>query len=284
MKKIFWYLLLIFIVVVIISFIIITEKKTPIKNEQPKNEKTEKLALLNNIDKKIDYFNYNYLDRYINYKNCNSSLSDVDIITRVNIGLDQPFYQNTKQSTKLNETTILVNKYTYLPEDYIPDNLTNISEQYTNSTRQLVYEAKEAFEKMASTASQQGYTIRAISAYRSYEYQKGLYDNYVKKDGIEKADTYSARPGHSEHQTGLVVDVDNNKTDFNNFETTEEFKWMEENAHNYGFILRYPKDKENITGYNYESWHYRYVGKEIATFIKSNNLTLDEYYVRYIDK
>ena len=284
MKKIFWYLLLVFIVVVIISLIIITEKKNPVQNEKTKNEKTEKLVLLNNIDKNLDYFNYDFLDRYVQYKKCNPSLSDTDIITRVNIGLDKPFYQNTKLSNKLNKTTILVNKYIYLPEDYIPNNLTNINEEFTNSTRQLVYEAKEAFEKMATAAKAQNYTIRAISAYRSYDYQKGLYDNYIKKDGVEKADTYSARPGYSEHQTGLVVDIDNIKTDYNNFETTEEFKWMQANAHNYGFILRYPKDKENITGYEYESWHYRYVGKEIATFIKNNNLTFDEYYIRYIEK
>ena len=137
---------------------------------------------------------------------------------------------------------------------------------------------------MASAAKEQGYTINVSSAYRSYEYQKGLYDNYVEKDGVELADTYSARPGFSEHQTGLVVDIDNGTVDYNNFESTEEFKWMQENAQNYGFILRYPKNKECITGYNYESWHYRYVGKQIATFIKNNNLTYDEYYARYIDK
>lgn len=284
MKKIFWYVLLFFIVVVIISLVVIIDKKLEPQQEQSKDEKKEKLELLNNIDKKIDYFNYNYLDRYVSFKTSNPSLSDTDIITRVNLGLDQPFYQNTRQSNKLNQTTILVNKYIYLPEDYVPNNLTTISSKFTSSTKQLVYEAKEAFEKMATAAEDQGYTIRAISAYRSYEYQKGLYDNYVQKDGVEQADTYSARPGHSEHQTGLVVDIDNGKTDYNNFEGTEEFKWMEENAHLYGFILRYPKEKECITGYDYESWHYRYVGETIASFIKSNNLTFDEYYVRYIDK
>ncbi len=284
MKKIFWYVLLIFIVVVTLTLVVIISKKTDINQKQPQDEKQEKLKLLNNIDKKIDYFHYTYLDRYIDYKQKNASLSDIDIITRVNLGLDQPFYQNTRQSNQLNKTTILVNKYIYLPEDYIPNNLTTISSEFSSSTRQLVYEAKEAFEKMASAAKEQGYTINVSSAYRSYEYQKGLYDNYVEKDGVELADTYSARPGFSEHQTGLVVDIDNGTVDYNNFESTEEFKWMQENAQNYGFILRYPKNKECITGYNYESWHYRYVGKQIATFIKNNNLTYDEYYARYIDK
>lgn len=284
MKKLFWYMLLVFIIVVIISFILITDKKTVDNSNKTMNDKERKLTLLNNIDKKIDYFNYDYLDRYITYKNYHSTLSDVDVVTRVNIGLDQPFYQNTRKSLKLNQVTILVNKYIYLPNDYVPDNLVNITSSFSTSNKQLVYESKEKFEKMASDALKQGYTIRAISAYRSYDYQKNLYDSYVEKDGVDQADSYSARPGHSEHQTGLVVDIDNGVVDFNNFEETEEFKWMQDNSHLYGFILRYPKGKEDITGYDYESWHYRYVGVEIATFIKNNNLTLDEYYVRYIDK
>lgn len=281
MRKLFWYLLLIFIIIVIISLVtIINNKLTP--TNQKKDESSIKLEMLNNIDKKIDYFNYKYLDRYLSYKQKNPNLTDLDIIIRVNIGLDQPFYQNTKLSNKLNQTNILVNKYIYLPDNYIPNNLSSISSEFSNSDKQLVYEAKEAFEKMANAAKQENYTIRAISAYRSYEYQKNLYDSYVEKDGINKADTYSARPGFSEHQTGLVVDIDNGKEDYNNFESTMEFKWMQENAHKYGFILRYPKGKEDITGYSYESWHYRYVGN-IASFIKNNNLTLDEYYVIYVE-
>ncbi len=284
MKKIFWYMLLIFIMVVIISLIVITEKTAKPNTNNNKSEKDEKLLLLNNIDKKIDYFNYSYLDRYIAYKEKNSNLSDEDIITRVNIGLDQPFYQNTKQSNRLNNIAILVNKYIYLPENYTPNNLSIISDSFSTSNRKLVYEAKEMFEKMAAKALEDGYKLRAISAYRSYDYQKGLYDNYLKNDDIDTVDTYSARPGFSEHQTGLVVDVDNFETDFNNFEKTKEFTWMQDNSYKYGFILRYPKDKEEITGYEYESWHYRYVGVEIATFIKNNDITFDEYYVRYIEK
>ena len=284
MKKAFWYVLITFITIVIISLVVIIDKKVAAPTENKVDEKTEKLKLLNNVDKKIDYFHYQYLDRYIDYKKKNPSLSDIDIVTRVNIGLDQPFYQNTRQSNKLNQNSILVNKYIYLPDDYVPSNLETISSNFSNSNKMLVYEAKEQFEKMATAALKENYRIRAISAYRSYQYQKGLYDSYQKQDGTSKADTYSARPGYSEHQTGLVVDIDNEKVDYNDFETTEEFNWMQKNAHLFGFILRYPKDKEDITGYSYESWHYRYVGVEIASFIKENNLTLDEYYVRYIEK
>lgn len=284
MKKVFLYLLLIFIIFVIISLVLFIDKKVNVKTENKNNETTEKLSFLNNIDKKIDYFNYSYLDRYVEYKKNNPNLSDIDIITRVNLNLDVPFYEKTEQSTKLNKLNILVNKYYYLPTNYVPNNLVEVSSEFSNSTRLLVYEAKEAFEKMANKAKEEGYNLRVISGYRSYEYQNNLYNNYVNEDGQTKADTYSARPGHSEHQTGLAVDIDNVKYSYENFENTEEFHWIMEHAHEYGYILRYPKNKENITGYTYESWHYRYVGEKIASFIFHNNLTYDEYYVRYISK
>ena len=222
--------------------------------------------------------------RYQEYKSKNLDLTKEEIITHVNIGLDQPFYTNTKETDVSNPITVLTNKYRYLSESYIPKNLESIDKNFSNGTKQLVKEARIAFERMATDASKEGYTIRAISAYRSYSYQQVLYQKYVLQDGVENADTYSARAGFSEHQTGLVVDIDNKKNDFNNFETTKEFTWMIENAHHYGFILRYPKGKEKITGYQYESWHYRYVGKEIAEDIKKQNITFDEYYIRYLQK
>lgn len=236
------------------------------------------------IDNNPDYYKEEYKERYKTYKENNPSLSNEDIITRVNIGLDNKYYTNTKETKHLNKIYILTNKYLYMPSNYIPDNLENINPKYANGTKKLVKEAKIMFEKMVEDASNDGYTIRVISAYRSYEYQNILYNKYVDKDGISLADTYSARPGYSEHQTGLVVDIDNIKTDYNNFESTNEFNWMQENAYKYGFILRYPKGKENITGYTYESWHYRYVGKEIAKYIKKHDITFDEYYIRFINQ
>ena len=137
---------------------------------------------------------------------------------------------------------------------------------------------------MAKEAQNLGYNLRAISTYRTYEYQENLYQNYAKQDGINKADTYSARPGFSEHHTGLAIDIDNTKTSYLNFENTEEFKWMQDNAYKYGFILRYKKDKEDITGYIYEPWHYRYVGSKVAKYIQENNLTFEEYYYEFLDK
>ena len=192
--------------------------------------------------------------------------------------LDKTYYEDTIPAKNLNTKEILVNKYYYLEEDYVPDNLETISNQYALSNMQLVHEAKEAFESLSKQAKKEKLKIVAMSTYRSYSYQVNLWNKYAKADGKEKADTYSGRAGHSEHQTGLAVDVYNEKESYTNFEKTEEFDWMQEHAHEYGFILRFPKDKVEETGYQYESWHYRYVGVEAAAYIKENNISFEEYY------
>lgn len=236
-----------------------------------------------NFFSKFPYYKEKLLQRYEDYKTKNNTLSDEDIVTRVNIGLDQPYYTNTKKTPFLNKNYILSNKYFYMDSTYVPDQLEKIDSLYSSGERLLVREARIQFEQMAKDAKNQGYTIRAMSAYRSYQYQDNLYNRYVEEDGVRKADTYSARPGFSEHQTGLVVDIDNHSSIYTEFENTKEFQWMMENAYKYGFILRYPKGKESITGYTYEAWHYRYVGREIAWQMRKENLTFDEYYMRYLD-
>ena len=237
----------------------------------------------NNKYKKISFYKQENYKRYINYQEKNKNLKIKDIITQVNIGLDTPYYTNPKVSNNLNNELILVNKYTFLPNNYIPNNLELINEKYSLPGMKLVSYAKDAFEKMSEEAAKENLNIIAMSTYRSYNYQENLYTKYANEDGKEKADTYSARPGHSEHQTGLAVDVYNKKVNYTEFESTEEFKWLEKNAHKYGFILRYPKNKSKITGYVYESWHYRYVGPETAAKIKKQNITYDEYYIQNLD-
>lgn len=142
-------------------------------------------------------------------------------------------------------------------------------------------EAREAFEEMAAAALLVDYRLVAFSTYRSFEYQTELYKRYVDRDGVEEADRYSARPGYSEHQTGLAFDIGevNKEQDWasSRFGETDAGKWLAENAHLYGFIMRYPEGKEFITGYMYESWHFRYVGVEIAKDIYENEITLEEY-------
>lgn len=142
-------------------------------------------------------------------------------------------------------------------------------------------EARAAFEKLNEKAKTVGYEFDAFSTYRSYDRQVELYNNYVARDGQEAADTYSARPGFSEHQTGLAFDIGEvgNSADYadDHFGETDAGKWLAAHAHEFGFIMRYPQGKKDVTGYKYESWHFRYVGKDIATKIYKDNSTLEEY-------
>ena len=260
----------------------VKEIKKENKKQKEKTGEEKKLDKLNNINKTIDYFNMNYLDRYITYKENNNNLDNQQIIKNVNMNLDKKYYEETEPAKYLNTLQILVNKHYYLENNYEPENLETISTKYALSGMRLVKEAKEAFEKMSADAKKENMNIIAMSTYRSYDYQVDLYNRYVKQDGKEAADKYSGRPGHSEHQTGLAVDVFDNEIDYTKFEKTNEFKWMDKHAHEYGFILRFPKDKENETGYIYESWHYRYVGIDAAKYIKENNISLEEYYATKI--
>ena len=266
--------LIITIIIIVVLSILCIIKENFNKNLKIKNNNYNPYEL-------FKFYKLENLDRYNNYKIKYPELKTKDIVLRVNIGLDHGFYTEVEEVKEFN-TLMLVNKYHFVSENFIPDNLVQL-EEYSKPNMYLNLECKNAFIKMAHDAEISGYKIRAISTYRTLDYQKKLYDNYVKKYGIENADTYSARPGYSEHHTGLAIDVDNEVLSYNNFENTKEFTWMMENAYKYGFILRYPKDS-TITGYIYEPWHYRYVGTSIATYIKEHNITFEEYYYEFIDK
>jgi D-alanyl-D-alanine carboxypeptidase len=156
--------------------------------------------------------------------------------------------------------TLIANKSYSLPADFNPG---------LDST------CENQFYKLQNDAAQQGLNIWFASGFRSYDYQAQIYNNYVARDGQALADTYSARPGYSEHQSGLAIDV--NQID-DSFIGTPEAVWLENHCHEYGFILRYPRGKESITGYQYESWHIRYVGTDLSYAVHDSGLTLEEYF------
>lgn len=135
-------------------------------------------------------------------------------------------------------------------------------------------EAYNALDEMQTAAAKEGIVLYVVSGFRDYDTQEEIYNRYVSYDGKANADRYSARPGHSEHQTGLAFDLNELEESFGE---TREGKWLAANAHKYGFIIRYPKGKEHITGYMYEPWHVRYLGKDIATKVYNSGLTLEEY-------
>jgi D-alanyl-D-alanine carboxypeptidase len=182
-----------------------------------------------------------------------------------------PIQLTTSQASSI---TVIVNKKHKLPSTYVPS-LTNVS------GGQLRTEAAAALNNLLAAAKSSGLNnMKYVSGYRSYNTQQTLYNNYVARDGQAAADTYSARPGHSEHQTGLAVDVGNGGgCDLEIcFADTAEGKWVANNAYKYGFVVRYPKGKESITGYQYEPWHLRYLGVAEATAVFNSGKTLEEYY------
>lgn len=228
------------------------------------------------------YFVLSKLDRYMSY----TKESDINLIIRdVNSSVDYDFYTNTKSANINTGELILVNKYHYLPEDYVYGELVTMDVNYTNTVgSKLSSVAYEAFKKLVDAAEEEGYHIRNNYAHRTYEYQEGVYNNYKNTYSESYADSISARPGYSEHQTGLTLDVGvAYGKGSGKFEDSQEFAWMKENCYKYGFILRYPEGKENITGYSYEPWHYRYVGLEAAKYIYENDITFEEYYTYFVD-
>jgi zinc D-Ala-D-Ala carboxypeptidase len=175
----------------------------------------------------------------------------------------------------------LTNKTSPLTSDFVPNNLIDIPVGTLGSAKYISAVMSEDLVEMVAAAKSQGVTLTVGSAYRSYDYQKNLYDSSLASYGLQLTSVAVAQPGHSEHQNGLAIDVSSTPSDCfieHCFAETTSGLWMSQNAHQFGFILRYPKDKEQITGYMYEPWHYRYVGRELATALFESELTLEEAY------
>lgn len=223
------------------------------------------------------YYLSKNLDRYLNYIKQNPNLSYSDIISLVNVNRDYNYYENTTEADTSNYNEMFINKYHLLNKDFKANDIVKVSSTYGYEGNSLNKEAYDAFKKLANDAKKEGHTIVILSSYRTYEYQEKLWNK-------DKDDDYVARPGASEHVTGLAMDVSDFNDKNDSFKDTESYIWMINNCHKYGFILRYPEGKENITGYSYEAWHYRYVGIELATKIYNENITFDEYYAYYIEK
>lgn len=230
------------------------------------------------------YFIEDNLKKYINYyKDSDNSLSDVVAI--INVGSNNDWYTNTKKSDISKKELMLTNKFYSLDNTYNSDNMVTISKQYSYGENQMVTsETFDAFLSMFKAAKKEDLTLIINSSFRSYEEQEEIYEYYKDTRGEVEADKIAAKAGFSEHQTGMAIDIQTYGSSASTFEEFDEFKWLQKNAHKYGFILRYPKDKEYLTGYEYESWHYRYVGVEVATYIYENNITFDEYYAYFVER
>jgi len=224
---------------------------------------------------KTDYFIVSRLSRYLDTSVSFPKDELRKIVEIVNTDRDYQAYTHTVR-VDFSKEILLVNKYHVLSSSYVPSNL---SQAKGCGKPTMVKEAAHAYDLMCDAITKAGIGLSQWTAYRSYGFQKGIYDNYLKHYSQAYTDTFAARPGFSEHQTGLAVDVSSTNHTFASFEETDSYTWLKQNAYKYGFIIRYPKGKEDITGYKFESWHYRYVGVDIAKHITELGITLDEYWL-----
>lgn len=215
----------------------------------------------------------------------------IAILSIILIGGYKNNYQptkNTQQTSNAQQTSnlydcedylILVNKQNSIDGDYIPQHLVKVNIKFLDDTQEesrcMEKEAAEAVEDLFACAKKEGITLIGSSAYRSYQSQVRVLKEQTYKKGYDYAMTHVAQPGQSEHQSGLAIDITNEVRCFD--KTSKEAQWLAKNAHKFGFILRYPEGKEKVTGYDFEPWHIRYVGKDVAKEIYKNGITLEEY-------
>jgi len=257
------------------------EKKLSEENITNLIGKKKNNYILKFIDEK--YFLEKNLERYNLYIEENSDTDISEVIAIVNVGADKEWYEDVLETDMTKDYAILVNKF-HTINTYAPEDLESVSVQFAYSGHKIRKEVNEAYLDMANQAKKEGIQLIVSSSYRDYEKQEAIYKDFYYSKGETYADAYAARSGHSEHQTGLALDIFSpDGTTTSTFEETEAYNWLIKNAHNYGFILRYPKDKTYLTGYEYESWHFRYLGVDLATKVYNEGITYDEYYAYYLD-
>ena len=195
-----------------------------------------------------------------------------------------PLVQGELGETEASDELTLVNKEHPLPPEYVPSDLVvpNVPFSFAEDhpKKQMRQEAAEALENLFAAAAKDGIHLVAVSGFRSYERQEAIFQRNASQMGEAEANRVRARPGESEHQTGLAMDVSAASVDYRlteEFGSTEEGRWLQNNAARFGFIIRYPKEKEHVTGYQYEPWHLRYVGSSAAQTIANKALTLEEF-------
>lgn len=247
-------------------------------SKKPTTEKPFITVTKEDIEKQT-YYIPNNLERYLAYNN--GTRTAKEIVTNVNCNIDKEFYTNINPADVSKGYLILVNKYYAVDKNYKPANLTQLGTNYSyRNDSYLATEAYDSYTQMIDDGRSLGYKLIDTSNFRTYNLQADLFNQSVKNNGMAYALKSSAKPGHSEHETGLASDIVKQGVSMYNFGSTAEFNWLKDNAYKYGFILRYPKGKVNETGYKYEPWHFRYVGKTLSSKLYNNGewTTLESYF------
>lgn len=228
----------------------------------------------------IYYADKDKYNRYDAYAKLHPEMTLEEIVWRVDANLDQEFYDENylRYADEYTDEPLLINKFNRVSDDFEPYELAYIESDY-----QATPETVEAYTKLKTDLEQQGMKIYVVSAYRSVSYQRSLYNYYLRSDPKDVVDTYSSRPGYSEHHTGRAIDISQVYNNLNAFEGSDEAAWVYENAYKYGFIVRYKAEQMDVTGYIFEPWHIVYVGTEISMRMHDEGIeTLEEYVVKYV--
>ena len=307
LKKIFIFLGIVLLIIILLIFGIkslINEKKLKNSNEYKleqigystneidiiKNSlNSEQVASLLNIKYdtntvkliKDKYFIFANLDKYLEYFKDNNEEAAL-VVAKVNTKASTGWYSTIYETDTSKNELMLVNKFYKLDETYVPE-LTSVSLTYAYQGKKVSKVIYDDLISLLENARENGYKLVVSQGYRSYEDQSEAYDGILKSSGQSYADKIASRPGHSDYQTGLSVDIKPYNTLVDDPSTNPDHEWLINNAYKYGFILRYPENKEEITGFSYDAWRFRYVGLEAAKIIHDENITFDEYYEFYIN-
>lgn len=230
---------------------------------------------------KDKYFIFNNLDKYIEYSKNNDEDSSL-VVAKVNTKASTGWYSTIYETDTSKNELMLVNKFYKLDETYTPE-LTSVSLTYAYEGKKVSKLIYDNLINLLENARENDYKLVVSQGYRSYSDQSEAYNDILNSSGESYADKIASRPGHSDYQTGLSVDIKPYNTLVDDPSTNPDHEWLVNNAYKYGFILRYPMDKEEITGFSYDAWRFRYVGLEAAKIIYEENITFDEYYEYYIN-
>lgn len=249
--------------------------------ELTKDEINKLLTMKKNSDivnlTKEKYFIFKNLDKYLEYKKENEGKKNNEIVAIINTEANVDWMDNEKKTDTSKGSLMLVNRIYGLPSDYEPDDIVDVPSLYAYTGKKISNSILNDIISLIEAGKEEGYTFVVSDGYRSYKEQENIYNNYKNSYGESEADIYVAKPGHSDYQTGMSFDLMPYNKVIDNPTESEEYKWLKENAHKYGFIFRFPKDKEKLTRFKSSTWRLRYVGTDASTVIHNENLCLEEY-------
>ena len=228
------------------------------------------------------YFIYSKMDEYLQYKEKNKKKDYNKIVQLVNVEMHIDWLDNQKETDTSKNELMLVNRIYGLSEDYVPSDLVDVPTQFAYEDKKLSQSVLDIVIELINAGKEAGYTFVISDGYRSYDDQKEIYDSYADYYGISETDTFVARPGHSEYQTGMTFDLKPYNKIIDDVSTNEEYLWLKDNDHKFGFIFRFNEEHESLTGFPSANWRLRYVGEDAATVIYNEGICFEEYYAYFV--